>query len=62
MPLVMFKCHNYSLNNIDMKTKAKQLELMTPVQMMRMTFIAVLMVFFVNTAMGQKTDSRHCSR
>jgi uncharacterized surface protein with fasciclin (FAS1) repeats len=55
MPLVMFKCHNYSLNNIDMKTKAKQLELMTPVQMMRMTFIAVLMVFFVNTAMGQKT-------
>jgi len=39
----------------DMKTQAKQLEIMTPVQMMRMTFIAVMMIFFVNTAMGQKT-------
>jgi uncharacterized surface protein with fasciclin (FAS1) repeats len=51
----MFKDHNYSLNNFNMKTKAKLLELMTPVQMMRMTFIALMMVLFVNTTMGQKT-------
>jgi len=38
-----------------MKTKTKQLELMTPVQMMKMTFIALMMVLFVNTALAQNT-------
>lgn len=38
-----------------MKTKAKQLELLTPVQMMKLTFIAFIMVVVVNTANGQNT-------
>ena len=38
-----------------MKTQAKQMQLLTPVQIMRLTFIAVIMVAFVNTAMSQKT-------
>lgn len=38
-----------------MKTKAKQLELLNPVHMMRMTFTALLMILFVNTTLAQKT-------
>ena len=51
----MFNIHKKLLNIKDMKTKTKQLELMTPVQMMRMTFIALMMVLFVNTALAQNT-------
>ena len=38
-----------------MKTRAIQLELLTPVQIMKLTIIAVIMVAFVNTARSQKT-------
>jgi uncharacterized surface protein with fasciclin (FAS1) repeats len=51
----VFNIQKQILNIIVMKAQAKQLELLTPVQMMKLTFIAVLMVAFVNTAMGQKS-------
>ena len=39
----------------DMKTIAKQVDLITPAFMMKMTFLAVMMVLFVNTVMAQHT-------
>lgn len=38
-----------------MKTKEKQVALLNQVQMMKATFIALMMVFVVNTAMAQTT-------
>ena len=37
-----------------MKTNEKQVALLNPVQMMKTTFIALMMVLFVNTTMGQR--------
>lgn len=52
---VMFNIYKQFLNNNVMKTKEKKLELLTPIQMMKLTVIAVIMVAFVNTARSQNT-------